>query len=113
MPNTSNSWNTLGTYDLLLESDHGFVGNGIYGLDNVSLVQDGDSDSFTLDNTLVVGMNSSSYWMGLLGIGVSKTSMAGNRDRESIIVNLKNQGRIPSLSYGYTAGASKLIHCFT
>ncbi|KAK0642546.1 hypothetical protein DIS24_g8954 [Lasiodiplodia hormozganensis] len=105
MPNTSNSWNTLGTYDLLLESDHGFVGNGIYGLDNVSLVQDGDSDSFTLDNTLVVGMNSSSYWMGLLGIGVSKTSMAGNRDRESIIVNLKNQGRIPSLSYGYTAGA--------
>lgn len=112
MPNTSNSWTDLGTYDLLLESDHGFTGNGIYGLDNVSLVQDGDNDSFTLNDTLVVGMNSTGYWMGLLGIGVSKTSQTGNKERDSLIFNLKKQGSIPSLSYGYTAGASELLHCF-
>ncbi|KAB2570869.1 hypothetical protein DBV05_g10448 [Lasiodiplodia theobromae] len=103
--NKSHSWTTLGDFNLTLELDHGSMGTGTYGLDNVTLGHDGSGDSLTLGNTLVVGTKSNDYWMGLLGIGVSKTHLAENKDFDSLIVNLKRQGSIPSLSYGYTAGA--------
>ncbi|KAF9630222.1 putative peptidase aspartic protein [Lasiodiplodia theobromae] len=103
--NKSESWTNLSTYDLPLETDHGWTGNGLFGYDKVSLGYNGNSKALAVNNTLVVGMNSTSYWMGLLGIGRTNIGVDGGPDIDSFISNLKKQGIIPSLSYGYTAGA--------
>ncbi|WDK11616.1 eukaryotic aspartyl protease [Colletotrichum graminicola] len=58
-----------------------------------------------MDNIITASINATSYYLGFLGLGVTKGSF-GNQVAESPLSQaVKQHGRIPSYSYGYTAGA--------
>ena len=77
---------TLGIHDL-----------GLYGTETLGIGADPDTD-LTLQGEQVVGVNATSFYIGSLGLGM-------RADNSSLLGTLFNQKMIPSISYGYTAGA--------
>lgn len=104
--NTSSTWKGLGIYDLHLEKELDYRGNGVYGLDTVGL-QISRSGGIELQNQVVAGIETQDFYLGSFGLGVKPINFTNLDDPQpSFMQALKNQNMIPSLSYGYTAGAS-------
>ena len=105
-PNTSTSWKEIGLYDLALGNELGYEGNGVYGLDTVKLELSA-SQPVALDSQVVAGIATGDFWTGLLGLGPRPVNFS-NMDHSvpSFLGTMREQERIPSLSYGYSAGAS-------
>ena len=118
-PNKSTSWSTerleidglfgLTTY---YESFLNLTGNAYYGFDTLTLGLPG-ADLPSLDNQIIAGIATNNYWTGFLGLSPipfnfsSQDDATSMRDLQpSFLSSLKNQSLIPSLSWGYTAGAS-------
>lgn len=102
--NQSSTWKVLGIYQLDTETSLNLTGNGEYGLDTVSLGQ--DPTSLALTQQLVAGVATKDYYLGELGLGPKPASLSGINDSiPSFMTNLADQNLIPSLSFGYTAGA--------
>ncbi|MCJ1359707.1 MAG: hypothetical protein MMC33_009709 [Icmadophila ericetorum] len=97
--NTSSTWQELNYYDLGLDPQLGFGGIGNYGLDNISL-----SDTISVPQQIVSVINTTDYWLGLFGLGVTPTNFT-NANQPTFLSSMANHSYIPSLSYGYTAGA--------
>ncbi|KAF2083722.1 acid protease [Saccharata proteae CBS 121410] len=100
--NGSSTWQFKETLNLDLEDDLGFYGTAAYGYDTVSL---GETASPSLDAQLVADMDSQDYYFGILGINATASEATSSAGKSGFFQNLKDQGVIPSLSYGYTAGA--------
>ncbi|KAK1597289.1 eukaryotic aspartyl protease [Colletotrichum navitas] len=100
----SKSWSSLGTWQLGFDYlNNG--GNGDYGLETLSATLLEGDGLLSMDNIITASINTTSYYLGFLGLGVTKGSF-GNRVAESPFSQaVKKYGRIPSYSYGYTAGA--------
>ncbi|TDZ26395.1 hypothetical protein Cob_v000823 [Colletotrichum orbiculare MAFF 240422] len=99
----SKSWDSLGAWQLGLDYlDYG--GNGDYGLDTLSTTTL-SGKSMTMKDIITASFNSTDYYLGYLGLGITKGSF-GNEIAESPLTQaVKTYGWIPSYSYGYTAGA--------
>jgi hypothetical protein len=107
--NQSNTWKSIGLYDLILEHELGITGAGIYGFDTVGLeIQ--NSGGLTLPGQVVAGIATKDFYLGVFGLS-PKPSNFSNFDypQPSFMRTLKDQNKIPSLSYAYTAGASYRI----
>lgn len=103
--NRSSTWNDIGLYSLDLESGLGYTGNGSYGYDKVSLAAPSDS-GLSANNSVVAAIADKDYFLGLLGLNARATSFSsGSNNSLSFMQLAKNANEIPSLSYGYTAGA--------
>ncbi|KAK5011811.1 hypothetical protein LTR28_000012 [Elasticomyces elasticus] len=78
---------------------------GDFGLDTVGLqLQD---SVLSTDQQIIGSVATRDFYLGLLGLGTTYTNFSTyNQPLPSLVWTLKNQSRIPSLSYGYTAGAS-------
>ena len=107
--NQSSTWSGQGIYDLIGEKDLNYTGSGTYGFDTVGL---GPSSSGTsaleLSNQVVAGVTTSEFYLGEFGLGSKpanfSTTSASNPPK-SYMRTLVDQNLIPSLSFGYTAGA--------
>ena len=75
----------------------GIHDSGLFGTDSLGIGADA-STGLTLSGQKVIGVNASSYYIGSLGLGMGA-------DNSSLLGTLFNQKMIPSISYGYTAGA--------
>jgi hypothetical protein len=83
-----------------------FIGNGQYGHETVSLGYPG-SGGPSLDNQIVAGIAAPDYWQGVFGIDPEPSNFTTlNNPQPSFLSTLRNQSRIPSISWGYTAGAA-------
>lgn len=111
-PTQSSTWSALGSYQLTTEGNlrpqgSGQVLNlsalGHYGTDVVGLGMDAAA-GFTLNNTLVAGILTEPYYIGTLGLVPVQHQNLDNASANFMML-LKQQNLIPSLSYGYTAGA--------
>ncbi|KAM3086611.1 hypothetical protein ACMFMG_000737 [Clarireedia jacksonii] len=108
--NESSTWveNTIsagGVFALELESNLGFTGNGNYGTDTIAM---GLTSSGTpaLSSQVLAAISTDSFWLGMIGLNPAPTNFSSkSTPAPSYMSNLKSQGHIPSLSYGYTAGA--------
>ena len=103
--NRSSTWEKEGIYNLVSEAGLGYVGNGDYGFDTVEL---GESSrgGVKLQHQVVAGIVEEDFWVGLFGLGPKPANFSGFNDpRPSFMRSLVDQNLIPSLSYGYTAGA--------
>jgi hypothetical protein len=67
----------------------------------------------SLDNQIIAGIATNDYWLGYIGLSPISFNFSSQDDatsmrdpQPSFLSNLKNQSLIPSLSWGYTAGAS-------
>ncbi|KAI9642338.1 hypothetical protein NHQ30_009140 [Ciborinia camelliae] len=108
--NTSTTWvpNTInpgGVFALEVESSLGLASNGNYGNDIIMLGSP-DSDSTSLSSQILATITTHDFWFGLFGLNPAPTNFSSKTElAPSYMSNLKSQGHIPSLSYGYTAGA--------
>lgn len=62
------------------------------------------SAGFTLSKTVVAGISTEPFYLGKLGLKSSR-STGLNDTTATFMSQLKTQNLIPSLSYGYAAGA--------
>ena len=86
----------------MTESYIGIVSNGSYGLDTVGLDVD-SATGLTSKQSVVAGVLIEPFYLGLFGLKPSNTTTVN--DTTSFMEQLKKDELIPSLSYGYTAGA--------
>ncbi|KAH3909764.1 hypothetical protein HBI56_131850 [Parastagonospora nodorum] len=101
----STSWTQKGYYRLWLEKWIGLEGNGLFGFDYVGLGLPGEKGP-SLQSTIIGTLVSSNFWMGHLGMHPKPTNFSVFEDPvPSFMTGLFEQKSIPSLSFGYTAGA--------
>ena len=111
--NESATWLDQGFFQLSLRSERylGYSGNANYGYDNVTLGWPG-SGGPTLDHQVVSGFATKNFSIGNLGLSpypINFTSFNFTNFSPpfpSMLTTLRDDNRIPSLSYGYTAGAA-------
>jgi hypothetical protein len=103
--NESSTFQSLGLYEL---GDSAVLGDsqvGYYGLDTISL-----NDMASETNQIIAILNTSSVWVGEIGLGVQQTRINGSQTRLPLLSSLvQNNSMIPSHSFGYTAGAAYLL----
>ncbi|KAG9198434.1 hypothetical protein G6514_009932 [Epicoccum nigrum] len=106
----STQWSAIGQYEVNLESALNMTAEGLFGFDHVALAAatDAASDSKVpqLNHEVVAAVADMDYFMGLLPLGTVQSSFSSlSEPQDSLLWNLRNGSRIPSLSYAYTAGA--------
>lgn len=104
--NRSSTWTAIGLYSLDLEARLNYSGNGLYGYDRLGLGTAQGTKGPSLDRQVVAGIADKDYFMGILGLGVQPSSFSSASEPiPSFLRSLRDQSSIPSLSFGYTAGA--------
>lgn len=105
LANESTSWDQIGLYQLPTEENlFGTGNNGLYGLDTLAL---SDSYSVSFHNWTVAGIATPDFWVGTLGLGSESSNFSVLESSvPSLLYSMRASGQIPSLSYGYAAGAS-------
>jgi hypothetical protein len=103
---TSSTFEPVGTYALWVGENLGIYGNGIAGFDTVGLGGQGEGGP-TLKNSTIIAYASYSFYLGMLGINPKPSNFSGtfSDPTPSLMTLLKEQRKIPSVSFGYTAGA--------
>jgi len=106
----STRWSAIGQYEVNLESALNMTAEGLFGFDNVALAAAADvtSDSNVpeLNHQVVAAVADMDYFMGILPLGTVESSFSSlSEPQDSLVWDLRNSSRIPSLSYAYTAGA--------
>lgn len=107
--NASSTWDLLGIYDLSTEQNlWGTDGNEAqYGLDTVTLDSLATGRDAKLKAQTVAGTATGNVWLGSLGLGTAVGKFDVHQDTiPSLMESLKSQNYTPSMSFGYTAGAS-------
>jgi hypothetical protein len=104
--NASSTWDLIGLYEIGVNRDLGYTGNGISGYDTVALGKNSTSEAVSLEKQVVTAYATPDLWIGQLGLGTKKVAFRQNEEVNSTLLGLKIKGVISSLSFGYTAGAS-------
>lgn len=107
--NSSSTWQDQGIFAVGLELNlPDYVGNydnGDYGLDTLGLGLPG-SDGVSEPNMVVAALATKDYYLGYLGVTNHPTNFTQFDDpHPSLLSTLKQQDKIPSLAYAYSAGA--------
>ncbi|KAG8525659.1 uncharacterized protein KY384_000419 [Bacidia gigantensis] len=104
----SSTYSDIGLYTLamLAEEPLGYSANTSSGYDSVKLGLASDS-SLVASHQVIEGVATKDFYLGALGLSPNaiNTSSLGN-STPSLMADLKTQAIIPSLTWGYTAGAS-------
>ncbi|EEU34955.1 uncharacterized protein NECHADRAFT_78521 [Fusarium vanettenii 77-13-4] len=112
-PNESSTWHNLGVFgindgEVGLGANLGYQQPAQFGLDVLGIGLVDGSGGITLKNQTVGGIATASpFYLGIFGINNQPLNFTtlGNFSAPSFITTLKDQKRIPSLSWSYTAGA--------
>jgi len=101
----SSSFDSVGVFSTYIEQNLGYDGNAQYGFDVVSLGGIGEGGP-TLRNTTVGAVAWESFYLGVFGLNPKPTNWTSYENSSpSYMTQLKEQNLIPSVSFGYTAGA--------
>ena len=104
-PSKSNSWQSLNVWQLGL-AYLGYGGNGDYAREKVSGQNPLRGNSFDMHDVAVAAINMTDYYQGLFGLGIAKGSFGDDAiDTPLTRAGISAERSIPSVSYGYTAGA--------
>ena len=115
-PANSSSWSSLGIFSLGLTNEKflGYKANGSFGYDDLHLGPPTEVSSTTtndvspvLRHQLVQGFINKDFPLGSIGLSANSMNVGSfTNTTASFLAALKEQASIPSLSWGYTAGAS-------
>lgn len=105
--NQSSTWAQNGLYEIWNEQNLGLSGNGLWGNDTLGLAVQG-SGGPTLQNQVVAGIVTDNFYLGMFGVNPKPTNYTTftSDPQDSYMTTLKKQKLIPSISFGYTAGAA-------
>ena len=103
----STTWNTIGTYNMGIEANLGYGDDtAAYGLDTLGLDLSNATGAPSLDTQIVATFANNDYYLGLFGLSDQPTNFTNfTTPHPSFLASLRSQNIIPSLSWGYTAGA--------
>lgn len=103
----SSTWEEIGLFQLPIpeEAALGYSGNSSFGNDKATFGLPGSALP-VVDNQTIEGIATTDFFLGVLGLSVNSINITqfGNSNR-SFLTSLKDQGSIPSISWGYTAGS--------
>ncbi|KAL8717936.1 MAG: hypothetical protein Q9225_004869 [Loekoesia sp. 1 TL-2023] len=104
--NQSSTWKPNGFWQLGNERNLGIYANGLYGNDTLGLGIQG-SGGPTLSNQVLAAIRTKAFYLGMFGVNPKRTNYTGvaEEGQASYMTCLQEQNLIPSLSFGYTAGA--------
>lgn len=106
MGNASSTWNQIGLYGVNQESNLGISGTAEFGTDVVSLNGGNSSGGVSLPSQIVGSVPDKAYFLGAVGLSARPSQFSsGANSKKSLIENLYDAKLIPSVSFGYTAGA--------
>lgn len=103
---SDSTWDQIGIYALSTDSNlfDSSSDSGLYGLDTISL---GTQTSPNWTDQMVAGIATSDFWLGTLPLGIQPSQFdVLQKDVNSLLSSMKAQNMTPSLSYGYSVGAS-------
>lgn len=104
--NASSTWVAQGFYSLWTERNLNYSGSGEYGFDTVALGIQGGGSALSLTGQVVAGIATTDFFLGIFGIGPKPVNFTNFTDpKPSYMKTLVDKNHIPSLSFGYTAGA--------
>ena len=84
----------------------GYSDNATYGLDTLALGLSNANGSPQIDSQVVAAFATDDYYIGLFGLGHQGVNFSEySTPNATFLTTLKEQNIIPSLSWGYTAGA--------
>lgn len=102
--NLSVTYTPESIYDTQLETNLGLETTGYGGYETITLGWQG-SGGPSLDHMPLFDIADPNYWIGLFGLNPLPTNFSTlNNPQPSFMHTLYNQSKIPSTSYGYTAG---------
>ena len=106
--NESATWDQIGIYGLTSEVNlFGGTNAGLYGLDTVTLSSTTSSKGQNVSAQIVAGISTTDFWVGSVGLGPALGNFSTkDTNIPSLLVTMMNERLIPSLSFGYSAGAS-------
>lgn len=105
----SKTWNEKGVDSLKTESDLGYVNNydnGDFGLDTLGVDVPPGHANVSLDQQVIAGVATKDFFLGNLGLANRQHTFGNGEQVSGFLSHLNASNLIPSLSYGYTAGAS-------
>ncbi|MCJ1285384.1 hypothetical protein MMC26_004724 [Xylographa opegraphella] len=103
--NESSTWDDAGLYALDTELNLGYNGNGDFGFDTLTLGYPG-SGALVVEHQILAGIAAKDFYIATWGIAPRPTNLTELwNSTESLMDTLKGSLQIPSLSFGYTAGA--------
>ena len=81
---------------------------GQFGYDTLGVPGQSGVANVSLEHQVVAGIATNTYYLGNLGLSSQNITFgtATSDSSPSFLGSLKNENLIPSLSFGYTAGAS-------
>lgn len=106
--NASTTWNDQGLFglgdEINLPDYGGAFDVGDYGMDSLGVGLPG-SGSVTVNNQVVAAIATKDFYLGNLGVTSRPTNFTQfDNPRTSFLSTLRNQSKIPSLTFGYSAG---------
>ncbi|KAL8672408.1 MAG: hypothetical protein Q9168_003115 [Polycauliona sp. 1 TL-2023] len=107
--NQSSTWSMIGNHTLSGNNQLPDDATGLYGTDIVAAGPNPGAALIPNVRSTVAGIAAQPYYLGLLGLRPSKSSRFDGSS-PSFLTILKAQNLIPSLSFGYTAGAAYSEH---
>lgn len=105
----SSTWHEIGNYSTVVEGylTPDYDVPATFGLDTVSLVAGNATTGLTLQSQVVGAIAANTFYNGVFGLNHQPSNFTTlNNPQPSFLSSLKSQNLIPSLSWGYTAGAS-------
>ena len=105
--NASSTWNELGIYALENGRNFGLDGNALYGFDTAGVfLSNGAAENITLNNQTISAFATPDTWLGQLGLSPFAITVNETEKPRSLLSVMKDDNLIPSLSFGYQAGAA-------
>ncbi|KAL9087107.1 MAG: hypothetical protein Q9159_003802 [Coniocarpon cinnabarinum] len=103
--NASLTWTPNNVYTLGVEANLGMDSAPTYGYDDIVIGMAG-SGGPTAEHQVIADNADPRYWVGVLGLNPQPINFTDFvSPQPSLIQTLKTTNKIPSISYGYTAGA--------
>ncbi|KAL8668082.1 MAG: hypothetical protein Q9202_000060 [Teloschistes flavicans] len=104
--NASSTWKPNGFWQLQNERNLGIFANGLFGNDTIGLGIQG-SGGPSLPDQILATIGTEDFYLGMFAINPKRTNYTGitEQGQASYMTTLKQQNLIPSVSFGYTAGA--------
>ncbi|KAH6642246.1 aspartic peptidase domain-containing protein [Boeremia exigua] len=103
--NASSTWDEIGIYKVNMGHKYGLAGNAYFGYDTVGPSTSNAVDVPNLEKQSLGTYSSADYWQGRLGLSLFSMNFTDTDRPHSFLSRLKEEGHIPSLSFGYQVGA--------
>lgn len=103
--NASSTWDQLGTYRVAQGESFAYKGNAYYGYETMGPSTSGTVNVPTFEKLGIAAYATPDLWLGRLGLSMFPLNMSKTVQPHSFLSRMKEEGHIPSLSFGYEAGA--------